>query len=91
MHKMKWYWWVLIGIILLVFFMPKEYLVIENTKYGESGFTEESQCFGFKFSFYPPGCYDCMTSYLCSGLTYGKNCYVKSLDPTIPNQPAACE
>lgn len=88
---MRWYWWVLIGVILISFFIPKTYLESENSKYGGSGYTKESQCFGFKFSFYPPGCYDCMTSYLCSGLTYGKECYVKSAEREIPNQPVECK
>ncbi len=89
--KMKWYYWLGIGIILLAFFFPKTYLAIENTKYDESGYTEESKCFGFTFSYYPPGCYDCRNSYLCSGLTYGKTCYIKSSEKEIPNQPVECK
>lgn len=51
-----------------------------------SAYTEEYQCLGIKQDYYPEGCSDCRTEFLCYGIIYGKTCYIQSVgkkEPTL--------
>lgn len=51
-----------------------------------SAYTEEYRCLGIKRDYYPEGCFDCRTEYLCYGIIYGKTCYIQSVgkkEPTL--------
>ena len=84
---MKWYYWVIIMVILIVFLFPKP-----MTKGGLGGFLygknisvhkEELQCFGIPVTYQTVFCYHCGPKIMCHGLTYGKACYNKSYNSGV--------
>ncbi len=71
--SMKRIYLVLIAALVLAavaVFYPKEYA----RSGGIAGFPKDRECgcFGYKYEYYPAGCYDCFTTYHCAGILY--NC-----------------
>jgi len=69
-------------VLLIIFFFPKSYVKGGLGGFigpGATAYKEEYSCFGLKYSYNSPffQCADCGVSYYCSGILYGKKCYME--------------
>ena len=73
---------VIMMLILIVFFYPKDYISggLQGGPIGpgQNAYKVENSCFGIKYSYYPKGCADCGNVYNCYGLLYNKKCYIET-------------